>query len=152
MGWEGRAESSRIILGTRTSLFNYSVLHSKPTNKLVSSHSELSWCWNKPRATLDSLDSPWPELGGSQHLPSYNILCVSPPHLHPNGTFSRDSPSGVPKLPRFGLPGIWAFITSRSDLRLGWGLKQTCNSPWELSNGVLHYTCTHTRIGSIPNF
>jgi hypothetical protein len=26
---------------------------------------------------------------------------------------------------------------------IGWGLKQTCSSPWELSNGVLHSTCTH---------
>jgi len=25
---------------------------------------------------------------------------------------------------------------------LGWGLKQTCSSPWELSNNVSHFTCT----------
>ncbi len=68
---------------------------------------------------------------------------ASPPHLHPNDIFSRDSQSGVPKLSRFGLPGFWAFITSRPDLWLGWGLKQTCSSPWELFNGVLHFTCTH---------
>jgi hypothetical protein len=30
-----------------------------------------------------------------------------------------------------------------SDFWLGWGLKQTCNSPWELSNGVLHSTYIH---------
>jgi hypothetical protein len=58
-------------------------------------------------------------------------------------TFSRDSQSGVPKLSRFGLPGLWVFITSRFDLWLGWGLKQSCSSPQELSNGVLHSTCTH---------
>jgi len=57
--------------------------------------------------------------------------------------YFRDSQSGVPKLFRFGLPGLWAFITSRSDLRLGWGLKQSCSSLQELSNGVLHFTCTH---------
>jgi len=85
---------------------------------------------------LDSLDSPWPGLGGSHHLPSYSILCVSPPHLHPNGTFSRDSQSGVSKLSQFWLPGLCAFITSRPELRLGRGL-------WELSNGVLHFTCMH---------
>jgi hypothetical protein len=39
--------------------------------------------------------------------------------------------------------GLWEFITPCSDLRLGWGLKQTCSSPQELSNGVLHFTCTH---------
>ncbi len=49
----------------------------------------------------------------------------------------------VPKLSQFGLMGLWAFITSCSDLQLGWGLKKTCSSPWELSNGVLHSTCTH---------
>jgi len=127
----------------RDKLFSYSVLHPKPTNKLVKTHSTHFWCWDKPRATLDSLDSPRARLGGSHHLPPYSILCVSPPHLHLNGTFSRDSQSGIPKLSRFGLLGLWAFITFRSDLWLGQGLKQTRSSPWELSNGLLHSTCTH---------
>ncbi len=91
----------------------------------------------------DSLDSPQPELGGSQHFPPYSILCVIPPHLHPNGSFSRDSQGGVLKLSRFGLPRLWTFITSCLDLRLGWRLKQTCSSPRELSNGVSHSTCAH---------
>ncbi len=115
----------------------------KPTNKLVNSHSKHFWCWDKPWATLDSLDSTRPGFGGSQHLLPYSILCVIPSHLPLNGTFSRDSQNGVSKLSRFGLPGLWAFITSRPDLRLGQGLKQTCSSPWKLSNCVLHYTCTH---------
>jgi hypothetical protein len=50
---------------------------------------------------------------------------------------------GVPKLFRFGLPGLCEFITICSDLWLGWGLKKTCSSPWDLSNGVSHFTCTH---------
>ncbi len=50
---------------------------------------------------------------------------------------------GVPKLSQFGLPGLWAFITSFSDLWSRWGLKQTCSSPWELSNGVSQSACTH---------
>jgi len=119
------------------------VLHPKPTNKLVKTHSAHFWCWNKPWATLDSLDSPQLEFRGSHHLPPYSILCVSLPHLHLNGTFSQDSQSGVPKLSRFRLSGLWAFITSHSDLRLGRGLKKTCSSPSELSNNVLHLTCTH---------
>jgi hypothetical protein len=73
----------------------------------------------------------------------YNTLCASPSHLHPNGTFSQDSQSGVPKLSRFGLPGLWVFITSHPDLQLGWDLNQNYSSPWKLSNGVLHSTCTH---------
>jgi hypothetical protein len=57
--------------------------------------------------------------------------------------FSRDSQSGVPKLSRFGLLGLWAFITSCLDLRLRWDLKQTCSFPWDLSNDMSHSTCTH---------
>jgi hypothetical protein len=82
-------------------------------------------------------------LEGSHHLPPYSILCVTPPHLHSNGTFSRDSQGRVLKLSQFGLSGLWQLITLCLDLRLGWSLKQTCSFPWELSNGVLHSTCTH---------
>jgi hypothetical protein len=78
---------------------------------------------------------------GSHHRPPYSILCSSPPHLHPNGYFSRDSQGGVPKLSRFGLLGLWAFITSRPELGLGRGLNQSYSSPRELSNGMLHFTC-----------
>jgi hypothetical protein len=39
--------------------------------------------------------------------------------------------------------GLWELITPSSDLWLGWGLKQTCSSPHELSNGVSHFTWTH---------
>jgi hypothetical protein len=73
----------------------------------------------------------------------HSILCVSPLHLHLNGTFSQDSQSGVPKLSRFGLLGLWAFITSRPNLELRRGLKQSCSFPRKLSNGVLHFTCMH---------
>jgi hypothetical protein len=34
-------------------------------------------------------NSPWPGLGGSHHLPPYNILCASPWGPHPNGFLSR---------------------------------------------------------------
>jgi hypothetical protein len=87
---------------------------------------------------LDSLDSPRPGLGGNHHLPPYSILCSSTQRLHPNGSFSRDSQSGVPKLSRFGLSGLWASITSRPELGSGWDLNQSCNSRRELSNAVLH--------------
>ncbi len=91
----------------------------------------------------DSLDSPRPGLEGSHHLPPYSIICVTPPHSHLNGFYSRDSQGGVLKVSRFGLPGLWELITPGSDLGLGWGLKQTCSSSQELSNGVLHSICTH---------
>jgi len=66
---------------------------------------------------FDTLDSPRPGLGGSHHLPPYNILCSSPWELHPNGTFSRDSQVGVPKLSRVGLPGLWTLRTPGFDLQ-----------------------------------
>jgi hypothetical protein len=133
----------RYRLGRGTSLLNYTVLHSNPTNKLVKTHYAPFWCWDKPRATLDSLDSPQPRLGRSHHLPPYSILWSSPLHLHPNGSFSRDSQSGVPKLSQFGLLGLWTLITPHPKLRSRRGLNQSCSSPQELSNGVSHFTFTH---------
>jgi hypothetical protein len=131
-------------LGRGTSLLNYTVLHPNPTNKLVRTHSAHFWCWDKPRATLDSLDSPRPKLGGSHHLPPYSILYSSPLHLHPNGSFSRDSQSGVPKLSRFGLLGLWTLITLRPKLNLKLEtLKQSCSYRRKLSNGVSNFTYTH---------
>ncbi len=80
---------------------------------------------------------------GSHHLPPYSILCVSPWHLHSNGFLFRDSQGGVPKLSKFGFSSFCELIIFCSDLRLGWGLKQTCSYRRELSNGVWHFTCTH---------
>jgi hypothetical protein len=110
---------------------------------LVRNHSACIWCWDEPRANSDSLDSPWPRLGGSHHLPPYSIICSSAWRLHPNGSFSRDSQGGVPKLSRFGLLGLWGTITSRPELGSGRGLNQSCSSRWEISNVVLHSRCIH---------
>jgi len=92
---------------------------------------------------LDSLDSPRLGFKGSHHLPPYSILCDSPPHLHPNGSFSRDSQSEVPKLSQFWLSGLQMLITSRPDLGSGRGLKKSYSSPRELSNSVSHFAYTH---------
>ncbi len=113
-------------------------MHPKPNPKLVRIHYALIWCWDKPRVTLDSLDSPRPELGGSHHLPSYSILCITSREPHPNGAFSRDSQGGVPKLSRVRLAGLWELISLGSNLRLELGLNQSYSSPRELSNALLH--------------
>jgi hypothetical protein len=89
----------------------------------------------------DSLDSPRPGLGGNHHLPPYSILCSSARRLHPNGSFSRDSQIGVSKLSQFGLPGLWAFITSRPEIGSGQGLNQSCSSHRELFNAMSHSCC-----------
>jgi hypothetical protein len=143
MGVRGACWKLRGKLGRGTSLLNCAVLHPNPTNKLVRTHSAPFWCWDKPRANLDSLDSPRPKLGESHHIPPYIILYNSPWHLHPNDFFSQDSQSGVPKLSRFGLLGLWTLVTPRPELGSGQGLNQSCSSPPELFNGVLHFTWKH---------
>jgi hypothetical protein len=55
---------------------------------------------------------------------------------------SRDSRVGVPKLHQPGLPRLWSRITLRADLGSQRGLKQSCSSHWELSNGMLHVVCS----------
>jgi hypothetical protein len=114
---------------------------SKTNPKFVRTHYAPFWCWDKPRVTLDSLDSPRSGLGGSHHLPPYSILCVTPREPHTNGTFSRDSQGGVPKLSRVWLRGLWALISPGSNFRLEWGLKQSCISPQKLFNVVSHSFC-----------
>jgi hypothetical protein len=128
----------------RVTSFSYllELASNQPTSWLVHFLEHLQ-CYDKPLATLDSQDSPQPGFGGSHYLPPYSILCISLRHLHLNGFLSRDSQGGVPKLSQFGLPGFCKFITLCIDLRLGWGLKKTCSSPWELSYGVSYSTCTH---------
>ncbi len=57
---------------TRNSI-THTNLH-KPNNKLVSVWLKHFWCVDEPWANMDSEDSPWPELGGSHHLPPYSIF------------------------------------------------------------------------------
>jgi hypothetical protein len=83
-----------------------------------------------------------PNLGRSHHLPPYSILCASPRGPHPNDILSRDSQMWIPKLPKLKLPRFWGPITLHVDLWLRWGLKQSCILHQELSNGMLHATCT----------
>jgi hypothetical protein len=81
----------------------------------------------------------------------YSILCASPWHPHLNGFLSQYSQGGISKLPRFGLPQLCETITFCSDLRLGWGLKQSCSSCRELSNGVSHSPPPYTHRGWVDS-
>ncbi len=89
---------------------------SKNQHELVRSHSTCIWCWDKPRANLDSQDTPRPGLGRCHHHTPYNIRYVRPREWHPNGSFSRDFQSGIPKLSRVEVSGLWDFIAPRPDL------------------------------------
>jgi hypothetical protein len=81
-------------------------------------------------------DTPRPGLGGSHHLRPYNILCATFQGLHPNGSFSRDSQVGVPKLSR-NCPG-WSPGTLGAHNSWLSGLNQTCSPRRDLSNAMSH--------------
>ncbi len=136
----GHARNPRIRLGRGTSIISLESA-SKTNHKRVSSHSGSPLGVGTSHGHLDTLDSPRPRLRGSHHLPPYSIIYSSARRLHLNGSFSRDSQSGIPKLSQFGLPGLWAFITSRPKLGLGRGLNQSCSFPRKLSNSMLHSCC-----------
>ncbi len=97
--------------------------------------------WATSDFGLTRLTTTWTR--GSHHLPPYNILYNSPWGPHPNGFLSHDSQVGVPNFQQLGLPQLWGRITSSVDLRLQWGLKQSCSPRRDLSNGVSHSTWTH---------
>ncbi len=105
---------------------------------MIRSHSACIWCWDKPRANSDSQDTPRPGFGRCHHHTPYSILCVRPREWHPNGSFSQDSQSGVPKLSRVGVPGLWDVIAPRPNLWSGRGLNQSCSPQRELSNAMSH--------------
>ncbi len=103
---------------------------SKQTTQVVSSHSGTPFGVGTSHGHFEPQDSPQPGLGGSHHLPPYSILCDAPLRLHPNGSFSRDSQVGVPKLSR-NCPG-WSPGTLGAhtpDYKIGSrrGLNQTCS-------------------------
>jgi hypothetical protein len=111
---------------------------SKTNFKRVNSHSGTPLGVGTSHGHFYTQDSPQPGLEGSHHLPPYSILCSSPPRLHPNGSFSRDSQVGVLKLSRVGVPRLWTLVTSRLELGSGRGLHQSCSSRQELFNAMSH--------------
>ncbi len=98
-GVEGRARSPGIRLGRGTSRSSLN-LHPKTNHTGLVSHSGTPLGVGTSHGHFGPQDSPRPGLEGSHHLPPYSILCATPPSLHPNGSFSRDSQVGVPKLSR----------------------------------------------------
>jgi hypothetical protein len=105
------------------------------------------WCMDKPHANTNSQDSPRPGLGGSHHLPPYNIFYSWPQDQHPNVILSLDSQVEVPKFLKLGLPQLWRPITLCADLWLRWSLKQCCSPCRELSNGMWNATYTQGNQG-----
>jgi hypothetical protein len=98
-GVEGRARSPEIILGRATSRSSLN-LHPKINHQVVSSHSGTPLGVATSHGHFGPQNTPRPGLRRCHHHPPYSILCTTPPHLHSNGIFSRDSQVGVPKLSR----------------------------------------------------
>jgi hypothetical protein len=94
--------------------------------------------WGQATGTLDHKTHHGPDSGVSHHLTPYSILCVTPQRGHPNGFLSRDSQSGVLKLSRVGVLGLWDFVAPHPDLRSGRGLNQSCSPRKELFNAMSH--------------
>jgi hypothetical protein len=136
-GVEGRARSPRIRLRRGTSIISFEST-SKTNHKWVSSHLRTPLGVGTSHGHLNSLNSSRLKLGGSHHLPPYSILYSSRWRLHPNGSFSRDSQGGVPKLSRVGVLGLWELIFPGSNLRLEWSLNQSYSFPRKLSKSISH--------------
>jgi hypothetical protein len=140
--------SSGIRLGRGTS---YSLTQTciKLTNKLVSSHSGAPLVLGQATGNSRLIWLTTARIQGKPPPSPIYILCATPWGPHPNGCLSQDSQLGVLKLQQLGFPRFWGCIASCADLRLQWGLKQSCSPHWELSNDILHVACTQ---GNRPNF
>jgi len=98
-GVEGRVGSPRIRLGRGISWSSMNLHQNKPPTWLVHILGHL-WVLGQAMGTSDHKTHHGPDLGVCHHHIPYSILCDTPPRLHPNGSFSRDSQVGVPKLSR----------------------------------------------------
>ncbi len=61
--------------------------------------------------------------------------------------FPRTPKLGILKFLKLRLLQFWKPITFCLDVRLKWGLKESCNHPWELFNNMWHTACTKTNQG-----
>ncbi len=103
------------------------------------------WCWDQPRATRTHKTHHGPDLGEATTFPLI-IYYVTLHGTHIQMAFlsrdSRDSRAEVPKSRLTGLLGLWSPITLRADLESKCGLKQSCSSRGELSNGMSYVVCS----------
>ena len=98
-GVEGRARSPGIRLGRGTSRSSLN-LHPKQTTKWLVHIPGHPWVLEQATGTSDHKTHHGPDSGVCHHHIPCSILCDAPWGLHPNGTNSRDSRNGVPKLSR----------------------------------------------------
>jgi hypothetical protein len=137
-GWEGRARSLRIRLGRKTIIYLHDPTSKTSTIGLVHFRKH-PWCWDKPQVTSTHLTHYGPNSREATTFP-HIIFSTAFRRGYVRMTLFLETPK-VSKLSRFALPGLWASITSCSNLRLGWDFKQSCRSPQELSNAMSHTIC-----------
>jgi hypothetical protein len=82
----------------------------------------LGWATGKFRLPRFTTAQTW----GCHHLPPYSTLCLS---ARPTSKwhFVPGLPSGSSKMPTLRLLRLWGLITLCVDIRLRWGLKQSCS-------------------------
>jgi hypothetical protein len=96
----GRVGSPGIRLGRRFSRSSMNLHQNKPPTWLVHIPGHPWVHGSQATGTSDHKTHHGPDSGVCHHHTPYNILCDTPWGLHPNGTNSRDSRNGVPKLSR----------------------------------------------------
>jgi hypothetical protein len=142
LGVEGRAGAPRWGLGRETNI-NYSHGPAQPKQHVGYC---IVWALLGARTshgqTRTHKTHHGPNLGEATTFPLIVYYVPLPQGPHPNGILSRDSQMRVPKFPKLGLSQLWGPITWCEDLWLRWGLNQSCSPRQELSNDMLHATCT----------
>ncbi len=137
-------EVLRIRLGRRTRLSCLN-LHPKTNHKGLVSIREHPWVLGQATGTWTHKTHHGPDLREATTFPL--IVFSATPHggYIQMALFPGTPQGGVPKLsrncPGFGLPGLWATITSRPELGSGRGLNQSYSSCRELSNAMSHSRC-----------
>jgi len=102
---------------------------------------EHPWVLGQAMGTLTYLTHHGPDSGEATTFPHIVFFALLRGSHIRMAFFSQDSQVGVLKLSRVGLPGLWTLTTPGSDLRLEWGLNQSCCSPRDLSNASSHSIC-----------
>jgi hypothetical protein len=129
--------SSRMGLGRIDKLLTHTGLHTTHTKWLVHSWSTFGARTSHEQHghTRLTMARTW---GKPPPSPLYYTLCLS------TGPASKwlFFPGRVPKSRQRGLPGLWSPITLRAGLGSKCGLKKSCSSRRELSNGMWHVVCS----------
>ncbi len=131
----GACQSSGMGLGRVDKLIHSHGPAHNP-HKVISAQLEHQRCQDESRATRTHKTHHSPDLGEATTFPL--IVYFAPLHgaYIQMAFLSWDSRVGVPKLRQPGLPRLWSPITLRADLGSRCGLKQSCSSCRELSNGM----------------